>query len=285
MLSFPQGYFSGMTCLADLLLPQNYLSGSQEWYQSSESTEGLLGAAPLHLPLSPHLAALNILYHYMFKVGPALVPANLKMLLHEPIASLQVTAEDRSPTSSFNSGLFRDTCVAHFVLQRQSGGEEGKKLLSAAFSSQEIEKFMPPYTFPLQIDTAGSLNLPEEPGFDRNLVREFLDALYKTNIAGIESMQIGSTVIHRMQTSIEQSIARVSSLREELRSVRQSIESLSGATNDKKRDKKLGQLKEQAAVLEKITEGRRGTPRAFSQNKSQSKYSCLEWKGSGKEQL
>lgn len=253
MLSFPQGYFSGITCLEDLFCADKFEKIRGEWYQAFGGEvpgDGLLIQAPADSPkMSPDTAAVNIFYHFIFNVGPSLVPANLKMLMKEPLATLQVNSDELATgNGNFNSGLFRDTGSARFALERQSTGAEGKRVLSSAFSSREIDTFMPPSTFPLLVDSSGTLNLPQETGFDRERVRDFLDALYKTNIAGIETMQIGTTIVQRMQSSINQSLKEMASLREELRSVRQSLESLSaGQKNDAERQR----LTEQAASLEK----------------------------------
>jgi hypothetical protein len=260
MLSFPQGYLTGISCLNDLFSTSKYEAAKGSWYQAFGGEvpgQGILVAAPAELePVSPNLAAMRILYHYIFSVGPSLVPANLRMLLNEPIGRLQASVDEKSTQAgSFNSGLFRDTGNAEFVLRQQSSGDEAKKLISSAFSSQDIDRFMPPFSFPLLIDAGGSLNLPQEIGFDHRRLKAFLDALYRTNIAGIETMEIGNTVISRMQIAADQSLKKMSSLREELRSVGLSIDLLSGARIDPEREKKLAQLKEQAAALKESLKG------------------------------
>lgn len=254
MLSFPQGYFSGITCLNDLLLPKAYEENKRgDWYQALAGDvpgEGTMVGAQKDSPaMPPYQAAMQLLYHFIFEAGTTVVPTNLEMLMAEPIGLLQVPDSKAAGESLYNSGLFKDTGAASFALRRQSAGHMVARLLTSAFSSQSIEKMMPGYAFPLVVDSSGELNLPEENGFDEQRTKDFFVALWKTNIAALESMHTGATAEKRMQMLADESNKKMDLIREELRSVNQSIGLLRGKSGDREREKKLTTLQEQAEEL------------------------------------
>jgi hypothetical protein len=100
------------------------------------------------------------------------------------------------------------------------------------------------------VNAGGDLNMPNETGFDQPRINSFFEALYKTNIAGIESMHVGAAVVNRMQNMLEQSNKKMSLVREELISVNKSIESLAAQKGSSNASvDKLGRLRKQAEAL------------------------------------
>ncbi|MBX9686720.1 MAG: hypothetical protein K2X27_08460, partial [Candidatus Obscuribacterales bacterium] len=251
MLSFPHGYYSAFACLSDIFDANKYRSRNAKWLQASGGNipgPGYLISANSPMPTAEALN--NAFYHFLFSCGPELLPENLELLLKQAFSTIKVGSESNAiAADSFNSALFRDTGAADFALSRQSGPSgKGQEALSAAFSAKELSKFLPAYAFPLAVDKDGHLNMPQERGLDKDLLRDFLQALYQTNIAGIESMHLGEMIANRMRISEEKSAGKIASFQEELLSVERSIDSLS-SPNDAINDEKLRQLNEQAASL------------------------------------
>ncbi|MBX9719242.1 MAG: OmpH family outer membrane protein, partial [Microbacteriaceae bacterium] len=181
---------------------------------------------------------------------PEMQPAILKHLLNEPISALSMHSDqEASEDEAINSGLFKDTGAATFALTKQSQtGAEGQKAISVAFSGKRISELRPPSTFPLVVDSDGSVRMPQDAGFDKKFLKEFQEALYKTNIAGIETMQIAATVEQRMDNSIKKADAKIADLNEQINSLKRSLESVS-AENSVDSDRKMNQLSEQVASL------------------------------------
>ena len=254
MLSFPQGYLSAISCLNDLFSPSKYAREKGDWLQAAGGDvpgQGhLTVVADDKLRREPNLAAVDLLYHYMFNVGPELNPANLKRLLNEPISTASMHADEKANAAeAINSGLFKDTGAASFALNKQSQpGAEGQKVIAHAFSGVPISQLMPSSTFPLVVDSDGTLRFAQDNGFDQEFLKEFQEALYKTNIAGIESMQVAATVVNRMQNAIEQSDKKLAQLNEEIVSAKRSLESVS-AQKAGDATLKMNQLSEQIASL------------------------------------
>ncbi len=254
MLSFPQGYLSSIRCFKDIFSPGTYTGTDGEWLKAVDGDvpgAGFMATASDELAIMPpQTAAINALYHYMFNVGPGLVPENLITLMKEPIASIQVNGENDSASSLYNSALFKDTRAARFALVRQSqSGGAGQIALRNAFSNKRMSELMPAFAFPLLVDSHGSLSLVQENSFDQERLSEFLNALYLTNIAGIESMQIADTVAKRMTSSIYQSENKIASIEEEMQSVKKSLEllqskSISDAQREKQRQPLMLQIEE-----------------------------------------
>jgi hypothetical protein len=254
MLSFPQGYFSRFASIKDIFSAQNYNTADGDWLQAFGGDipeDGHFVSTKALDAVKPHMAAMSAFYHYLLCAGPELLPDKLKEALSQPISSLTAkSSAENSETASyqFNSGLFKDTGAARFALSKQSFRDgAGQRALESAFSAKSFQDLMPPYTFPLSVDEQGEVHLPQTKGFDRQLVKDFFDALYQTNIAGIESMQIADTIVKRMQASILQSERVIASYKEELRSLKNSIENMARSAG--KDEQKLQQLQAQADSL------------------------------------
>ncbi len=253
MLSFPGGYLSSISSISDLLQAGTYENKDGEWLQAAGGEvpgEGhLVELARNGSGLKAHQAARNLLYCFMLAAGPRLVPENLEVLLKKPLAALVPRTDSQKPVT-FNSGLFKDTGAASFAISMQSQrGASGQRILANAFSGKSFAQVAPPFTFPLYVSRSGLLSLPQDPGFDSNLLKDFLKSLHKTNIAGIESMQIANTVLFRMKNSIEQSDRSLSLLAEEIQSGKRSLEFLSNKNNDQNQDMKLKQISNQLTAL------------------------------------
>lgn len=272
MLSFPQGYLSKFSCINDLFNPQNYTSVQGDWLEATGGDvpeDGHFEKTRVLDKMPPALSAMHCLYHFLRQAGPEVNPANLKALLYKPISTVEVN----NPTGSasppgFNSGLFKDTGAARFALLKQSFRDgAGQKAIKNAFSGKQFQDLIPQYTFPVAIDSNGTVTLPGETFFDKTLVRDFLDALYQTNIAGIESLQISQTIVSRMQNSIEQSEKQIASLNEELHGIKHSIDLAPSIPNKEEADK-LTQLKKQQKSLSTLIQAEQNRKAQFEKTKA-----------------
>lgn len=254
MLSFPQGYLSKFATMKDIFSEQNYNTADGDWLQAFGGDipeDGHFQNNNAVDASKPHLAAMACFYHYLLSAGPELLPAKLEQALKQPINAIPVKDFSENPeagTFEFNSGLFKDTGAARFALSKQSFRDgAGQRALAAAFSGKAFQELMPSYTFPLSVNERGEAHLPQTQSFDRQLVNDFFEALYQTNIAGIETMQIADTIVKRMQTSLEQSEKTIASDKEELRSLKRSVDTLArGAEKD---SQKIQQLQSQIDSL------------------------------------
>ena len=245
MFSFPQGYLSSFASLGDFFDSKRYTTTDGDWLQAAFAAvpgPGHLTAAKPNPSLhrAPNLAALDTFYSFIFSAGPGLVPETLVELLKQPISSVSLHADHEADESDeLNSGFFKDTGAALFTLNRQSQFRGlGQKAVAAAFSGKKISELMPDSTFPLLIDSDGSVRMPHANDFDQELLMDFLNRLYQTNIAGIETMQVADTVVQRMQKNIAQSTKDIASIDEEIASLRRSLEGIA-EKGDQKREQTL----------------------------------------------
>lgn len=234
MFSFPQGYLSSFASLGDFFNKTRYNTTNGDWMQAVfAEVPGPGHLAPLKatagLHRSPDLAALDTLYSFIFSAGPELVPQTIANLLKQPISTISLHADQQTDESEeLNSGFYKDNGAALFTLNRQSQFRGlGQKAITTAFSGKRISELMPDSTFPLVIDSDGSVRMPHANDFDQALLMDFLTKLYETNIAGIETMQVADTVVQRMQKNIAQSTKEIASIDEEIGSLKRSMDVIS----------------------------------------------------------
>lgn len=256
MLSFPHGFFTNFPSVSKLF-------SQSDWLQSGETYEAYSGPIPgrgrlipttiANAKLSPAEASIMAFYHFLFSLGPEVKKERVGEIL---TASLDSTRSANSTPSEidesnyYNSAMLRYTDAAKFALLKQSSeGGIGQETIVSGFSSKQFQRQVPVSAFPLDVSPSGSVRFINGSEFDEGLVHSFFDAIYETNISGIESMQIAGTVIERTQMALRKCSNDIQSYKEEKKSLEQSIASLEGQ-DQSDAEEKLPQLKDRAIVLQ-----------------------------------
>lgn len=234
LISFPFGAPPQFTSLRTLLGFSNW-TGSGTWLQAAEgavpgaghlrgTSDDTTGAAVL-----PQQAVQVAFYHWLLQSGPGVKLDRVRELLDSP---WPLSAAEGEAANRQNSALTHDTGARSYAVINQSGpGGTGQQLLAEAFKAKLSTRSFPASALPLFIDQEGKCNLPGRQGLDRNFVLNFIDDLYETNLASIESHNIARMVLNRMNLSIEQQLINVGMEKEELHSIEQRLARLKAASH------------------------------------------------------
>lgn len=123
-----------------------------------------------------------------------------------------------------NSCLVQDTGAREFaILHQTSQGEYGQEALSRSFFIGNKKDVPPPSSMPLLVDGAGNCNLCGRIGFDKRLIEDFLEAVYDTNLAAMESRSIANQVQARSARVLHQLEKQLFVKKQELKSVDEAI--------------------------------------------------------------
>lgn len=234
LLSFPSGGLNQLSSLKELIT-------SSCWNKSGEWQQAVDGPVPGEGHLAPPLGIENAesppgeaitlaLYHWLISMGPT-VDLNLFQKMYvTPFSTTNVTAATKGvkPRKYSNSAIVRDTGAARFALLSQSKpGGLGQQILGGAFT-REIS--YPLSAIPMAVDRSGQCRLPGKPDCDIELIRDFLNDLYKTNVAAIESKAVAQTVLKRVETAKQVCLQTLAALNEERRSLNAPASQSAGKT-------------------------------------------------------
>lgn len=214
---FPQG-LSKQTKLIDFLKHDTW-SQKGEWYQAANGPvpgRGQLGPATntFLLNQSPDQALMVSLYHWMRQNHSRenIDPAYLKQLLSVEIADGQTFLK-----SKVNSCLLTDALLP---VKKDAIKQDWQKGLYDLFEYQENLKELPSDAFPIVIDISGNANIAGRNIYDQKLISDYLDALYKTNLAALETLEVSRLVMGN-------SNARLNNLKMEVLAREQELKALS----------------------------------------------------------
>lgn len=244
MISFPQGVPGSLHKVQDLLSGKAWIKNG-EWLQTAGGNipgEGHL-APPLGLragEMKPAEAIELALYHWILACGPRVSPERLSNLINidwteQQIAQENARLQKRESSTAPNSALMKDTGARVHALLYQSGpGGAGQDMLKIAFDANASERPFPNSALPLVVDSRGNCSVSGNANFDQQLVKDFLESVHKTNVAGLESASIAHRVIERLELANKQLDQNLSLLTEELQSINFKL-ARAGTIDDKQR--------------------------------------------------
>lgn len=216
---FPQGLPQSLK-LIDFLNHDNWIQEG-EWYQASNGPvpgKGRLGPATntALMDQSPDQALMVALYHWIRQNHSKdnIDPEALKNLL-----SAQITQPDTFLNAKVNSCLLADALMP---IKKDAIKQDWQKGLYDLFEYQENMKELPGDAFPIIIDSSGNANIAGRNTYDSRLIGDYLDALYKTNLAALETLEVSRLVMGN-------SNARINSLSKELLASKQELKALNSA--------------------------------------------------------
>lgn len=223
LVSFPFGAPPQFDSIRSLLSFSNW-TGSGTWLQATGGKVPGKGhltstAEARSESILPQQAVQVAFYHWLLQSGPSVKIDRVRELLDTPWTIAENETESRQ-----NSALTHETGARSYAVVNQSGpGQKGQQLLSEAFKAKISSRSFPPSALPLFIDRQGNCNLPGRNGMDKEFVVKFINDLYETNIASVESHNIARTVLERMNHALEQQMSNLSMEKEELHSVDQRL--------------------------------------------------------------
>ncbi|MBI2812119.1 MAG: hypothetical protein HYX67_14985 [Candidatus Melainabacteria bacterium] len=226
LISFPHGVPPQLHSLAALLNQQSDQSGS--WQEASGGAVPGKGhlqmtAASAAGDMPPEMAMQVAFYDWLRSQGPHPAPPQVERLVAGNWSKLPAQAEtDALPIkpAEINSCLTKDTGSRTFAFLNQTGpGGSGQPALHSAFAGTDNLAAFPPSALPLRIDAAGRCNLAGRRGFDTFFVQGFLAAVYRTNIASIESATVARALSDRLSTAMQNTKREILITGEELNSV------------------------------------------------------------------
>jgi hypothetical protein len=222
VLTFPQGIPGFASTL------QEYLT-YKDWYARGLWNQATAGEIPgdgqLAPPVEPLLTEMTAgdalaaeIYHWLKYAGDRTNPQSVVRMFNEPLTVDDAsTGSNRSDVHSFgmldneiNSCLVNDTGSRQYALMYE-GKERGQGqaalaralLISGSYEATSHEKpTFPENALPLYINRLGQCSVSGNLSFDTQLIREFFQDLYATNLAARETL----TSIKVMQKALQQSL-------------------------------------------------------------------------------
>jgi hypothetical protein len=239
VITFPDGVPPQFRCARDILDCGKWPAkgGWQQAVGSEVPGRGSL-APPLEpvLPeMTPSDAMAVALYHWLRDLGPGIDAKRLQDLLsskwtvdktRNEKSNIFFQAQDQDWQFPVNSCLARDTGAREYAVMNQTGpGGIGQIALGhalgvySALGPQSKQNIFPQSALPLLVDADGKLNISGRDGFDQALVKDFLDKVYATNIAAIESLSCAQLLTQQSSSLISQIEQRVFIEKQELASL------------------------------------------------------------------
>ncbi len=221
LVSFPFGAPPQFTTVRSLLGFSNW-TGDGTWLRAVDGPVPGTG----HLVADTHATQENLLpqqaiqvafYDWLRQSGPAIQLERVRELLDAPWPV--ATAEGEASTRQNSAVTYETGARSYAVINQSEPGGSGQQLLFEVFKAKISQKSFPASALPLFIDQQGNCNLPGRQGMDKSFVLSFIQDLYETNLASIETHNIARTILDRMNTAIEQQLQNLSIEREELHSI------------------------------------------------------------------
>ncbi|HEY9787406.1 MAG TPA: hypothetical protein V6D17_18600 [Candidatus Obscuribacterales bacterium] len=227
VLRFPHGMPPLFKTPGDILYYRDWKSMG-EWQQVvGTEVPGKGSLAPTIQPVIPGMypgdALAVALYHWLKQIGPD-VDANKFLSLLSQKWSSGKFVESQPPSSMINSCLAVDTGTREYAVLNQTNPEgAGQSGISHCFDihgfGTPAEKLMPPSALPLIVNKAGRCCLAGREDFDQALVKDFLSSVYETNLASLESIEVGKQMVTRAKSMLTELDQKMFIERQELNSV------------------------------------------------------------------
>ena len=228
VINFPQGKPNQFDKLADILNYRNWDSHG-EWQQvvgTEVPGKGSL-APPIEAitgGLTPGDALAHALYDWLKQMGPLVEPAKFSTMVNQSFAQTIKSAAIDATTGQANSCLMVDTGSREYALLNQTNPDgPGQLAISQCFGirDQRIlrDKIPPASSVPLIVDSSGKCVMAGKNKFDRELLKDFLSAVYETNLVALESLETSKQMIVRAKSALKELDQKMYFERQELTSV------------------------------------------------------------------
>ncbi len=228
VVNFPQGKPNLFDRVADILNFRNWDSHG-EWQQvvgTEVPGKGSL-APPIEAitnGLTPGDALAYAMYDWLKQMGPLVEPSNFAAAMNQSFAKAIAGSSIDSISGQANSCLAADTGSREYALLNQTNPDgPGQLAISHCFAirDQRIlrEKIPPASALPLVVDSTGKCVLAGKDKFDRDLLKDFLSAVYETNLAAIESLETSKQMSVRAKSALKELDQKMYFERQELTSV------------------------------------------------------------------
>ncbi len=205
VLRFPHGVPSQFRTTRDLH-SRSYWSQKGEWQQANGGSvpgDGLLQPTlePVLPAMDPGEALSICLYHWMRQMHPAPDPEAVLAMLDTKLVDESAV---RPTQTRINSCLVQDTGARERAFIKGTGPRsEGQKALMSCFAYSSNESEFPQEAVPLYVDSNGKLNLSGVSGFDMPLIQKYLDAVYDTNMAAMESLAMTNALVKKVHAELQ----------------------------------------------------------------------------------
>ncbi len=228
VFNFPQGRQNQFDKVADILNFKNWESQG-EW-QQVVGTE-VPGKGSLAPPmekitggLSPSNALAHVLYDWLKQMGSLVEPEKFSNMMNQSFAQALKEASIDPVTGQANSCLTVDTGSREYALLNQTNPDgPGQSAISQCFAIRDQrlprDKIPPASSLPLIVDATGKCVLAGKNKFDRDLLKDFLSAVYETNLAALESLETSKQMAIRAKASLKELDQKMYFERQELTSV------------------------------------------------------------------
>lgn len=224
MFRFPQGLTKNFKTPAGFL-EKSLWTTTGTWQQASGGT--VPGSGELRLTIDPVLPAMTPdralaigLYHWIRHMRPAPDPQAILKAMHQnfPEGDFK-TRISESTAAPVNSCLVSDTGAReHGFSQNTQKGSEGQLAIEQCFEYPgQLDQF-PQSAIPLYVDRSGNLNLAGRSAFDSALVSKYLNAVYTSNLAAIESSATAKLVSRQAALESRELQLKLTILKQELSS-------------------------------------------------------------------
>lgn len=228
VLNFPHGRQNQFDKVVDILNFKNWESQG-EW-QQVVGTE-VPGKGSLAPPmekitggLSPSNALAHALYDWLKQMGSLVEPEKFARMMNESFAQAIKDASIDPATGQANSCLTVDTGSREYALLNQTNPDgPGQVAISQCFGIRDQrlphDKIPPASSLPLIVDAAGKCVLAGKNTYDSDLLKDFLSAVYETNLAALESLETSKQMAIRAKSTLRELDQKMYFERQELTSV------------------------------------------------------------------
>lgn len=206
-LRFPQGVPAKINSLNQFLFAKNWRNEGV-WAQAGIGDvpgEGHLSPTidPVLSSMRPEEAVAGGLYNWLKEITPPPAP-------HVIEAAVNVDFLKGLPASdvpqSVNSCLAIDTGARQRAfLNATMPGNSGQRALANCFEYPDNFLAFPNSALPVVVDKFGNAALAGRENFDQSLVQSYLDSIFSTNLAAIETMATARTLARRYQKELKDS--------------------------------------------------------------------------------
>ncbi|MBA3857840.1 MAG: hypothetical protein C0507_13110 [Cyanobacteria bacterium PR.3.49] len=174
--------------------------------------------------LTPGDALAHALYDWLKQMGPLVEPENFSFMMNQSFTGAIHDASIDGTTAQANSCLAADTGTREYALLNQTNPEgPGQLAVSHCFNIHDQkntrDKIPPASALPLIVDGSGKCVLSGKDKFDRELLKDFLSAVYETNLAALESLETSKQMTIRAKAALKELDQKMYFERQELTSV------------------------------------------------------------------
>lgn len=227
-LTFPHGKPSLFDSVSDIL-SFNGWNSKGEWQQvvgTEVPGKGSL-APPIEAiagGLTPGGALAHALYDWLKQMGPNVDPELFVSAMKSSFSEALHSASIDPISDQTNSCLAVDTGSRDYALLNQTNPDgPGQAAIGQCFNIQDArtqrDKIPPPSSVPLVVDSDGRCVLAGKNRFDKELLKDFLSAVYETNLAALESMETAKQMSLRAKSALKELDQKMYFERQELTSV------------------------------------------------------------------